>query len=166
MPEVSDTLYLEIVIEDMQDTFVRQLAGIGKVKDGVRSYLGAASLLISLVGALQILTVRVSLEWFGWYQVGLGAAGALYVILISLCAIALFPVGVKGPIAPDWDELTTSYQGLSKEDALLKRLSSILNAIDANRPVVKKMSRLGIAIGTLLPFLVIIFMLLAMIPRS
>ena len=165
MSDVPETLYLEIVLADAEDAYVRQLDSIDKIKTSIRSYLSAASLLLALGGAFQILTMPSNPFWLGWHRFGLGLVGVFYVALITLCAVALFPVSVGGPTALEWDEMTTAYKGLSKIDALRKRLISWLQIIELNKPAVTRMRRLGITIGILLPLQVVVLLLLAMIPR-
>jgi hypothetical protein len=160
-----DTLYLEIPLEDVRQDLNQQIGGIDTIKTTMRSVLSAASLIVSLVGALQLLTVKIAPAWMWLYQVGIVLAAFLYLALIVMCILALWPVHVWSPIAADWDELTTAYKGLDEKEALLKRLSAVLNAIDQNTPLVRRYARLQMAALVLLPAIVLVLLLLALIPR-
>lgn len=158
-------LYLEISFDEMQRLYAAQVSGFDSIKTNVRAVLSAASLIVSLVSALQILTVRVVPGYLWLYQTGVGLAAILYVVLVSLCIMALLPIKVITPLSPDWDELVTAYKGLSEKEALMKRLSSTLNAIESNQPMVERFRKMQMGALILLPVLVVMLLLLTLIPR-
>ncbi len=159
------TDYLKIPLHYMRRTLDRQVDGIDTIKATVRSVLGAASLIVSLVAALQILTPGIAPEWDWLYRAGIGLAAGLYVVLITACALALRPTNVFGPILSDWDELTTAFKGLDEKESISKELSSVLNAIELNTPIVRRYARLQQIAVTILPLIVLALLLLALLPR-
>jgi hypothetical protein len=161
----SENLFLEIPLAEMKRTLDRQVDGLDTIKATVRSVLSAGSLIVSLVAALQLVTAKIDPKWFWLYKDGIVLAAVLYVALIITCILALWPTTVVGPIKPDWDILTTAFKGLSEKEAFLEQLSSILNAIDLNRPIVNRYKYLQMIALALLPALVLVLLLLAFIPR-
>jgi hypothetical protein len=160
-----NTNYLDIPLEVMKKDLENQVGSFDTIKATVRSVLSAASLIISLVGALQLVTVHVAPAWLWLYWSGVILAAVLYVTLIVVCIIALMPVRPWLPIKPEWDNLTTTFKGMNEEEINLKYLSSILNAIEKNTPVIEKFVCLQRVALILLPVIVIVLLSLALIPR-
>jgi hypothetical protein len=166
MTAKSDNGYLLIPLAEMQKTFDLQLASFDTIKTQSRALFSSASLLVALVSALQIFSnTSFPPEWLPWYRAGLVLAGLLYVALIVLCSLALWPAAPVLPIDAKWEELATTFKGLSEQDRLLKHLSGVLNAIDLNRPLVKRYTRFSKAATLIFPLIVITLLLLALIPR-
>jgi quinol-cytochrome oxidoreductase complex cytochrome b subunit len=108
----------------------------------------------------------VSDDWYWVYQFGVGAIIVLYIALIVVCIVALWPVEIFNPIAPEWDLLTTAYKGLNEKETVSQRLSSVLNAIELNKPLLKRVTKLQATALVLLPTLVVILILLTLLPRG
>lgn len=162
-----DNAYLQVALDEMRKTFDLQLGSFDTIKATVRALLGSASLIVGLVSTLQIFSpATFAPMWLPWYQIGLGAAGVFYVILIVFCSMALWPAVPVLPVAAEWDELVTTYKGLSENERLAKQLSAILNAMDLNRPKVQHYAFCSRAASFLLPVIVTILLLLALIPRT
>lgn len=157
--------YLEISLAEMQRDLELQIGSFDTIKATVRSVLSSASLIVSLVGALQLVTARIDPAWLCLYRSGVILAAVLYVALIVLCIAALWPVRVWSPLKPEWDNLVTTFKDLNDEDIISKYLSSVLNAIDKNAPLLKNYIRLQMAALILLPLIVMVLLSLALIPR-
>jgi hypothetical protein len=157
--------YLDIPLEEIKRDLENQRGSFDTIKANVRSVLSSASLIISLVGALQLATARIDPAWIWLYWGGLILAAALYVVLLVVCCMALMPVRVYAPIAAEWNYLTTAYKDISEKDSRLKQMSSTLNVIDKNAPLLNKLARLQIAALILLPIIVIVILSLGLIPR-
>lgn len=161
----NEALYLQIPLEEMQKLYERQISGVDSIKNNVRAVLSAASLIVSLVSAMQIVSARISPDWLAFYQAAVVFAVFLYIALIIMCISALWPVNVIGPMKADWDELTTSYKNKTYLDAIRLQLSSVLNAIDENAPILNRLKYLQISVQILLAILVTLILLMALIPR-
>jgi hypothetical protein len=157
--------YLEISLTEMQRDLGLQIGSFDSIKANVRSVLSSASLIVSLVGALQLVTARIDPAWLYLYRSGVILAAVLYVVLIALCIAALWPVSVWSPLKPEWDNLVTTFKDLNEEDIILKYLSSVLNAIDRNGSLLKNYVRLQRTALILLPIIVVVLLSLALIPR-
>ena len=160
-----DSQYLKTSLHYTQKTLDRQVDGIDTVKTNIRAVLSAASLIVSLVSAMQFLTLKIDTNWIWLYHSGVIATAVLYVALIVVCIMGLWPTYVVGPVKTDWDELTTAFKGLSERDALAKELSAVLNSIELNSPIVKRYRNLQMIALALLPLIVILMLLMALIPR-
>jgi len=135
------------------------------MKATLRSILSSASLIVSLISAIQLLTLNILQDWIWLYHLGIWLTAVLYIALIIVCAMGLWPTYVVGPISSEWDELTTAFADLSEYDILLKELSAVLNATELNAPVVKRYRKLQTVALVLLPTIVVILLLMALIPR-
>jgi hypothetical protein len=159
-----DIDYLKAPLHYMRRTLDRQVDGIDTIKATVRSVLSSASLIVSLVAALQIPGIVSGWVWL--YQLGIGLVAVLYLALIIACALALWPATVIGPIKVDWDVLTTEFQNLDEEGIMSKELSSLVNAIELNAPIVNRYKRYQQIAVAILPAIVLVLLLLALLPRA
>lgn len=164
-PTKDENLYLKIPLEEMQKLHAEQKSSFDAIKTTIRAVLSAASLIISMVSALQIYTNRIAPEWAWFYGLGVALAIILYAALVIVCVMGLWPVHVKNPIDANWDILTTDYKELTEQEAIRKHLSTVLNAIELTMPLVTRYKRLSIIALVLLPLIVSILLLLTLIPR-
>jgi hypothetical protein len=165
MAKIDETLYLRIPLEEMQRLYNDQKISLDTIKTNIRAVLSAASFIISMVSALQIYTNRIEPAWALVYGLGVLSAAVLYVGLIAVCILGLLPAYPFSPIEANWNTLTTAYKGLSDQQAIELRLSSVLNAIQLNRPIINQYKRYLIIALVLLPLIVIVLLLLVLIPR-
>lgn len=127
---------LNIWIAEMQSLLKNQLETFEVFKSTTRTIFGGSSLILALVSILQVFNVNVQASWYWVYVSGIILLAFLYLILIALCIRILMPVKVHGPIKADWDEIYDAFMEKSKVEILRQQLSSILNAIELNRPIV------------------------------
>ncbi|NPV78247.1 MAG: hypothetical protein HPY59_17965 [Anaerolineae bacterium] len=120
-----------LALEEMRSAY-QQFIQAGEALDHKASaLLGAAGLLLGLVGVLQISSVSVSniVKW------GLALAAALYLVMVWLCIRTLFPHGYTTPIKADWDVLSDYLLTRGKRDAVLNILSGYVAQIQHNQRV-------------------------------
>jgi hypothetical protein len=160
-----DTHYLNIPLEEMQRSLDHQRDSFDTIKTTVRSVLSAASLIVSLVGALQLINSRIAPAWLWLYWIGIAVTATLYVALILFSVVILMPIIPSSPLAANWDVLTTAFKDLDEKEMKLKQLSSILNAIEKNKPILDYLVKLQRFVLILLPFIVVILLLLSLLPR-
>ena len=158
--------YLKTSLEEMKRDLDAQKASFDTIKATMRTILSASSLIVSLVGALQLLTARIAPGWTWLYILGVSVVAILYITLIVLCAMTLWPVSVWSPLSSKWDDLTTTFQGMNEKDYLLQYLVQVTQAMEKNAPRLQKAARLERIALILLPSLVTILLLLALIPRA
>lgn len=156
---------LQVATEEMQAVLNRQYDGMDAIKATARSILSAASLITALLGALQIFSARIDPAYQVLYPYGITMALVLYIALIAGCAVALLPVTMKGPIAPNWKVLSDSFVGKDERAIMEMRLSCLLNAIDLNAPLLRRMRLVTILSGALLVLEVCLLVMLSLIPR-
>lgn len=164
---VENKLGYEVAIEEMQYQLDEQYKSIGNIKTFVQQIFGAASLIISLIGALQIFGVQVDPAWHGLYNILVGITMFLYIILVANCVRVLAPLRVKGPISADWDILIENFVGHEDDlDVLKQRLRCYLDAISLNKPIIDILYKRVKYLRWMLPAIVIILLILSLIPRT
>mgnify|MGYP006947920316 CR=1 FL=1 len=72
----------------LHDLLDRQVDGVDGIKATARSLLSAASLIVSLIAALQLLTAQVAPGWLPVYWIGIGLTAVIYLALIIACAVS------------------------------------------------------------------------------
>ena len=162
---IAKSSYLDIPVLEMQRTYEKQSAGIDTIKSTIKTVFGSASLIVSLIGALQLFTKPVTAEWLPMYQNLLVVIALLYLALIVVCVAGLMPVYVHHPLNANWDQLTTTFKNMNELEMKRMHLSSILQAIEVNAPIVKRFYRLQVGALVILPVLVLLILFLAWLPR-
>lgn len=157
--------HLDIPLAEMQRTYQGQSSSIDSIKATIKTIFGSASLIVSLIGALQLLTKPVTVTWLPTYQLILTVIAFLYVALIIVCIAGMWPVRWQHPLNTDWDELTSTFKDMDDDDMKRMHLSAILQAIEINAPKVKRYSRLQMTALFIIPIIVLLILLLAFLPR-
>lgn len=156
---MESNLDIKTMLEDMQSHIEKQSIGIAAVKDTARSIFGAASLIVALIGALQVFDAPVPDGAFGVvYRIGVVLIMILYPLLIVLCLKTLAPVIFYGPIKPELEILRETYTGKDEREILKQRLVNCLNVIPKNEAAIQKRRKLVNASGVVLVFIVIIML--------
>jgi hypothetical protein len=162
----STLFHLDIPLSEMRRSFQAQSDGIDSIKGTIKTVFGSASLIVSLIGALQLFTTTVAPQWLPWYQIALVVIAVLYLALIIVCVAGMWPAYLYPPLNPKWDELTTTFQNMNEQEMTTMYLSAVLKAIQLNKPIVRRFVRLEITALILLPILVLLILFLAWLPRG
>lgn len=152
-----------ISIEDASKGLELQFSGMDMLKTNARTVFSAASLVTSLVAALQIFR-PVSVPILPLYIALLVIGTALYVGLIALCIRVMSPVELKTPIEIKWDTFKADYFQKDDRELLLQRLSNYVNAHEANAPILDKRIEQTKAVSELLVVLIIYLLIVSIIP--
>ena len=152
-------------LQETQRAYEEQFKSIDSIKQTIRTIFGASSLIVSLTSGLQLVSNTIEPDWVRLYQAGIVSGAVLYVLLIVLCILGMWPTALDGPILLEWNVLTTAFADMNEEDQKAKYLSSLLNVIEINSPKVKRLMILQRAALITLPVLVTALLLLAFIPR-
>lgn len=163
--KIATRSHLDFPLAEMQRMFHSQLDGITSIKTTIRAVFGSASLIVSLIGALQLFTAPVPIEWLPFYRGTLALIAVLYVVLILVCVAGMWPVAINPPLNALWDELTTVFKGKDDQEMITMYLSAVLQAIEFNAPIVKRFYKLQVIALILLPILVVLILSLAWLPR-
>lgn len=154
---VGEPMAYRIAVEEMKFRMEQQFQALDIVKTTARQILSSASLILALAGVLQVINGSVADQNRFWFNLVLGLGGIAYLVLIVLCITCLRVVYIDLPIAADWDVIYESYIQLTDEVELLRmQLSSYLNVIALNTPVVKRKSRLVNLASWFLPITVLL----------
>lgn len=164
---VENRLGYEVSFADMQHHLEQQYRAIEAVKSTTQHILAAASLIVALVGALQLFYARVDSGYLILYNLLIWLTMILYIALIGCCVFVLQPAQMRGPIKADWDDLYEGYVGQEDDlDVLKQRLSNYLNAMRLNEPIIDRRRKLTTVACVLLPVVVVLLFCLSLVPRS
>lgn len=152
-------------LEEMQKVFGYQLDSVSASKETNKNFFGAASLIITLLGSLQLLLGKVSNAWTSTYQLLLLISLVIYILFILISIYIFLPTVLQAPIRADWSELKESFFCREEKDILVHQLSQYLIAIDDNKKALKKLDRFTKIGGALLIVLILLFAVLALMPK-
>ena len=156
----------QVGVEEMKSLYRLQFESVDIRKDQAKTILGASSIVIAILGALQLVGVQVVAEWLYVYNAAIVLAVGLYVASIVLCFLALDAVTLIYPVEDDWDTIYEHFGSQETDlDLAKKLLVSYLGAIEENRPTLIRHSLLVRWASILLPVVVVILLLLSLIPR-
>jgi hypothetical protein len=162
---VEDYSGLKVAADEMKKIFGYQLDEVTAYKDTMKSYFGAASLVVTILASLQILFGTVAPAWAGLHQFLVILAIAFYIALTLLSIFIFIPTTLQAPIDSDWDVLQETYFQKNEEEVLRLLISSYLNAIDLNDKIlVKLILPIRIACGLLIA-IIACFAGLALLPK-
>lgn len=157
----------ELTFEEMRFRLSEVYGGLAEVRKTVRSVFSAASLIIALIGALQIFSVKVQPAYYLLYSFFVGLTMFLYFLLIVGSIKLLSPTKMKGPIPADLDILY--YKFISHEDTLAiyrQLMVQYVDTIKQNEAIVENRYAWAKWVSYLLPAIVLILLGLSLIPRT
>lgn len=163
--EISKRSNLEIPLLEMQRSLQNMLAGIDQMKDTIKTVFGSASLIVSLIGALQLLSTTVATAWMLYYQIALIAVAVFYLALIVVCILGMMPMRTTAVLPYDWDTLSVTFQNMTDHEMTAMHLSAVLQSLEKNTPLVNRIYRLQVAALVILPILVLLILFMASLPR-
>lgn len=153
MTKPSHTLALEEMRLEYQ-----QVSQSSDVLDNKASaMLGASSLILGLLGVLQISAASRSLT----IQIGLGIAAALYFVMVWLCLKSIFPKSFTTPIQADWNVLSKYLLTQKEKDAVLNILSGYVTQIQHNKHINEIKARNVQAVQWIFTVIILLLLLLS-----
>lgn len=155
----------QVAIEEMKLTLQNNLASFEAVKNMARTIFGAASLVLGLLGTLQIISAEVMPAYRAWYNVLIVLVLLAYLGLIACCLYVLTPINIYLPIRADWPELWENFISETEENIYKTRLSGYLNAIQLNRPIIARLRNVTTGATLLLPIILILILCISLLPR-
>ena len=156
----------ELSLSEMKRRLQGVFNRVDETKKTFRSILSAASLIVALLGALQIYSSQVEPGYEVHYYVLLGSALFLYLILIIGCIWMLKPLDIVGPIPEDWDLLYKHLASKKEDIEIYKQLvSNYIGAIDDSNAIIEKRYRWSSWFLYLLPIIVTLLLVIGFLPR-
>lgn len=155
----------DVPLQEMKRMYAEQGSGLEAIKTSVRTVFSAAGLILAVLGALQVFTASVDPAWQTLYVSVLAAIFLLYLVFIAVCIAGMWPVYWYPVFDDDWDQLTTTFQNMTRDQEDAMYLSALLQALDKNAPIVRRFARLQKTALMLFPMLVMLSLSLAFIPR-
>jgi len=140
---------------------------IDTTKATARALLSASSLIVALIGALQVFNVAIQPQYQLIYNSLIFITMGLYLILIGCCVYAISPFQIVTPIKIDEPTLYKTYVHEGEEvERLASQLVSYINAVELNKPLVTQRDKLVQIASLILPAIVVLLLLLSLIPRT
>ena len=152
-----------VSLEEMKNFLTLQFSGITAIKNTARVILGTTSVIIAMIGTLQIFR-PVPDDVIRVYLLLIILVIILYLILIILCVLVLSPLDLHGPIDPSWDTLKKYIIGQHGEELVKIQISAYLNAISLNDKILNKRKNQMLIASIILPIIVIFLIILGSLP--
>lgn len=123
MNEISsgDPVTKRIVLEELRRAFDNLSDANNSLDTKLYNILSLSSLIVSLVGTLQVAIFQQKLGT--WFWVPIGLVTILYIAMFALILRALAPKTHLSPISTNWDEMNRVYFG-KNENAILTQMIS------------------------------------------
>lgn len=125
---------LRVMLSEAKQSYAYQYDSFDVLKGQASTALGASSLIVSLVGLLQIFR-QASLDLTAVQVVLIVILALLYLWQFITSMAAIGPLEIATPIKPEWDVMSEYYRGATGDELLKLQLSSYLNAIQKNEPL-------------------------------
>src|SRR3972149_5880322 len=114
-----------MVLEELRRAFDQRLESNRALDGKLQSLLSSASLIVSLVGLVQITVLRQKAGGLFWCVLALVLL--LYVAMFAVILWAMRPATYKMPISRDWGELAQRYFGEAETDILQRIIADYLD---------------------------------------
>lgn len=130
---------VKVALEEAKLSLEKQFEGVVVFRDGCKTILGSASLVVTVVGSIQTLrqATPINTEWFNAILV---ISLILFGLVVAGCIWVISPKPLKTPIKPTWEEYQSTFFGKEERDILKQSLSSYINAIELNNPMINRAS--------------------------
>jgi len=130
-----NVLGYQVGVDEMKVLYRLQIEGFDITKDRAKAVLRTSSIVVALFGALQLINVQIAQEWLWLYNGVLISAASLYLIVISLCLLALESVDLDFPVADSWDNIYDHFASQENDlDVTKTLLAAYLGVINENKP--------------------------------
>jgi hypothetical protein len=120
-----------MVLEEQRRAFDSIGAGSSILDGKLQALLGSASLIISLLGTIQIAVLRQTGGWAFW--LGLVVIISLYVWMVNIIVRGLKPLQYLTPVSDDWNQLTEQFFEVDENEGLNQQISNYLEYTEQNR---------------------------------
>ena len=157
-----DVNTLRLVLEEQRRAFDKVDASADSLDQKLQALFGSASLIISLVGTVQIAVLRAEAGLFFWGVMIL--AVLLYGTMVIVILVGLRPLEYYEPTYSNWDLLNERFFHQIESDAITQQIALYVDYIEANRALNQAKIR-WLNIAAVL-FAVILMMLLIAVPFS
>lgn len=163
---LKNELGYEVSLSEMKHLLNETNQGLEEVKKAVRSIFSAASLVIALIGVLQISSVQVIPDYQALYNGVIVTIMISYALLIVGSVFTLLPFRASSPTPPDWNRLKTSFFNQQDNQKIYELLiSNYIRSIDRNAKLVGMRVKLAWVVGALLSLIILLLLYLSTLPR-
>lgn len=156
---------MKVSIKLMERSLAMQHESIDSIKSTSRTILATSSVVVALLGALQLINVKPD-DTFSWlYWILIGLAILAYLVVVTYSSWVISPLKLSGPVPEDWDILYATFVDKNNIIILRTLLMVYLNAIEENKPILKRVVRQTRVASVSLVIAVLILVGLSLIPR-
>lgn len=152
---------LKLALEEMQSLYSWGQEASDELNNKAGTILGSASLILSLITTLQLTLSGTNQPWFYW--LGLGIVFLLYLAMIILTLLTMFPRTYTTPIKASWEVLNEHLFQPTEKQALLNLISAYKNHIKANKVIGAQKAKLVMWSTILMALLVCLLVLLSLV---
>jgi len=164
-PQISkESVIKRLILDELRTTLSAQFNNADGLDGKLKQLLSSASLILSIVTALQITTGIEQIGWF--YLTVLVFALVLYAALVIVIVRGLRPMTYHSSIPTDWDEIADRYFGEDEDEALSTLISTYLDALDKNDIPINHKARMVTFASRLLVAIVLTLIILGIIGLS
>lgn len=152
---VNEILGYQAIVAELESIYFRQRESIDAIKSTIRSYIQASSILITLIGAIQIWVIgKDNFSAPIWYLVVTGFISVLFLVLLVLSIIGLAAIKVSDPIKPSLEILWESFGNKTELEIIKVRISAFYKITAENDKKIQGLFKVSIVIGALLVVIV------------
>lgn len=156
----------EISVSEMKYRLEEVYKGIDEIKNTFRNVFGASSIIVALIGALQIFSSDVAPEYKALNCLLIALTIVSYGLLIAGCIWMISPIKVSGPTPSKWDALKEGFIDRDENSKIYEQLiKNYIRAIDKSEPEVMKRYKWGKFVLPLLPIIVVLLFIISLLPR-
>lgn len=134
---------IKVMLSTAKNGYEDQIESLNVFKATSRTVFSASSIILSLVGALQVFTT-IPTDFKVLYQIIIAGISVLYLALVIISLVLISPARWTTPLKLDWDYMAAYIGNENEENSILKETSAYLGAIDKNRKTVKCRRRMTI----------------------
>lgn len=156
----------KISIEELKLRLEEVYGEVAVTKATFRSIFSAASLVVSLIGAVQLFSSAIVPEYQLPYWILLGASLILYVILVGGCIWMLSPIKLTGTTPAELDYLKERFIAKDKRSEVYQQqIVNYVQAIEMSEKEIRKRYRWEKPLLFILPIIVILLLVIGLLPR-
>jgi hypothetical protein len=128
-----DIATLRLALDEQRRAFDKVDSSADALDQKLQALFGSASLIISLIGTLQIAILRDTAGVLFW--VILGVVALLYSVMVIIILVGLQPLEYYEPTFSNWNTLDARLFHKPERDAVLLQIALYLDYIELNKEI-------------------------------
>lgn len=145
------------MFDEAQKQLDRQFNSSANLRKYVETIMGVASVIVSFFATFKVFDSSITKP--NCFYVLFIFIAVLYAVLMILAINAARPFSIETPILADIDNYNEAYADKNEKEIIASQITLYVRAIQRNEKVIKRQSRLAIAIGYCLCTIVVLILL-------